>query len=163
MCSGIQGTATFRGNGLMTFRTAKLVAFSLPAASRKLFSQRLINSCTIIRFLYPIPISDPLIPIHQSQDHLEEFASKSHQSTRTTALTLHIHLQRHFASLLNSRLLARSTCNIALALLAFEKLACLSHSHADKRILRVTSLRASASTTSKHLECLHCSCGAHCS
>jgi hypothetical protein len=89
--------------------------------------------------------------------HLEELASKPHQarnstSTRATTLTLHVHLQGHLSSLLDSRLLARTRSHVACGRLAVEELARLAHGHSNKGVLGIASRRTSTAAAAERLE-----------
>lgn len=66
----------------------------------------------------PCPTNRLVHPDLTFTTDLKELTSKSHQPTTTTTLAMHIHLQRHLASLLNGRLLTSSTSNISLVSLA---------------------------------------------
>lgn len=90
---------------------------------------------------------------------LQELRRKSHQTTRALRLALHIHLERHLASLLHRALLGRARADLARRALLLKQLASLTHGQANKLALRRAAARAAAAR--EHLHGLHGCCVAH--
>jgi len=113
--------------------------------------------------LGPVASADLLhsaIYLHFSTQGSEEFAGEAHQSrgTAPTALTLHVHLKRHFPSRIDRALLVCSPLNIAHPALLIEQFRRFRHCHSDHLGLPTTA--AAATAAREHLECLHGSAGA---
>lgn len=102
-------------------------------------------------------------PFHKAQPlfsfSLQELRRQSHQTTRALRLALHVHLERHLASLLHRALLGRARADLARRALLLKQLAGLAHRQTDKLALRRAA--AGAAATREHLHGLHGCCVAH--
>lgn len=92
---------------------------------------------------------------------LQELRCQSHQTTRALCLALHVHLERHLASLLHRTLLGRARADLARRALLLKQLASLAHGQANKLALRRAAAGAAAAAAHKHLHGLHGRCVAH--
>lgn len=84
-----------------------------------------------------------------------ELACEAHKSTRTASLVLHVHRQGHLGSAVDRGLLVGSRRDLSLALLLIEKLAGLTHRHANELVLRALALTLTLTTSHAAATCEH--------